>query len=264
MLRERETLQNAVQFAKEQAFAKAGEISIVRANQLKTQRDHERQLKEVHKQHSEIAARQQAEIEHARAEHEKLVTEKKYLQHDLIEESERARQLQRIAKSGTGSNTISTRDKSRNIAATPKKNVALPFRDGFNDDEIMAVSPSKTQGRSKATTPKAGEKRKRKVVEPSPAQSLQFSQPKDEITQKASTPRKPQDGAAKGTRFTPKSDYQFQVRVVLQESMKILIVGSIPRKSSIIELGLAKVGHSKSLPNLLSLRHQKFICPLCF
>ncbi|MCJ1381176.1 hypothetical protein MMC17_004285 [Xylographa soralifera] len=210
LLRERETLNDAVQSAHEQAFAKAGEISIVRANQLKTQRDHERQLKEVHKQHSEIAARQQAEIEHARAEREKLVTEKKYLQHDLIEESERARQLQRIADSGIGSNTISKRGASKNAATTPNKNVALPFRDGFDDDEIMTVSPSKTSGRFKAATPKAGEKRKRKVAEPSPAQSLQFGQPKDETTQNESTPSKPQEQAAKGTRSIPRADYQFQ------------------------------------------------------
>ena len=264
MLRERETLQNAVQSANEQAFAKAGEISIVRANQLKTQRDHERQLKEVQKQHSEIAARQQAEIEHARTEREKLVTEKKYLQHDLLEESERARQLQRIAKSGIDTNTISKRGTSKNVVTTPKKNVALPFRDGFEDDEIMAVSPSKTLGRSKATTPKAGEKRKRKVAEPSPAQSLQFSQPKDEITQNASTPSKPQEGAAKGTISTPRADYQFQVCMMLQESMRVLIVGSTPRKSSIIELGLENVAHSKPLPILLFLRHQKFNSRLCF
>ncbi|MCJ1402903.1 hypothetical protein MMC11_006124 [Xylographa trunciseda] len=209
LLREREILKHAAQSANEQAFAKAGEISIVRANQLKTQRDHERQLKEIHKQHAEIAARQQAEIEHTRAEREKLVTEKKYLQHDLLEESERTRQLQRIAKNGIASNT-NTKGGNKKVTTTPKKNIALPFRDGFDDDEIMVVSPSKTPGGPRAATPKVGEKRKRKVAETSPAQSLQFSQPRDESIPNASAPSKPQEGTTNGTRFTPRADDQFR------------------------------------------------------
>lgn len=47
----------------------------------------------------------------------------------------------------------------------------LPYRDGFDDHEIVLVSPSKPKEKAKADTPKAGDKRKRNV-NPSPIRPL--------------------------------------------------------------------------------------------
>jgi hypothetical protein len=61
---------------------------------------------------------------------------------------------------------------------TPKKTRILPFRDGFDDDEMAVVSPTKSSGgRSKPGTPTVGGKRKRKASLDSPIQmaSLQLS-----------------------------------------------------------------------------------------
>ena len=236
----------------------------MRANQLKTQRDHERQIREIQKQHAEIAARQQAEIEHARAEREKLLTEKKYLQHDLIEESERARQLQRLAKNSTGGNTTSTKGVSKHIITTPKKNIALPLRDGFDDDEIMVFSPSKTPSRSKAATPKAGEKRKRKVADASPAQSLQFSQPRDGSSPNVPPQIKSKEETANVARSAKQKDHRFQVCTVLSKSARSLTASSIFRKSSTIESDLANVDHSKRSQIMFSLQNRKLNCLHCF
>ena len=48
----------------------------------------------------------------------------------------------------------------------------MPYRDGFDDDELVLVSPSKAKDKPKAeTTPRAGNKRKRNT-NPSPVQPL--------------------------------------------------------------------------------------------
>lgn len=64
--------------------------------------------------------------------------------------------------------------------ATPKKDRDLPFRDGFNDDEVVFVSPSKARSTSRPSTPRVGSKRKRgQTLEPSPSpgQRLRFAEP---------------------------------------------------------------------------------------
>ena len=170
LLRERESLQQVVREANNNVLAKAGEISIVRANQVKASKEYERQVAALQKSHADEAARQKAEIEATRAERERIATDNKFLRRDLVEESERTKILQRNAKD-TNARAASTK------AVTPKKHNSIPFRDGFDDDEILLLSPSKGSG-VKAVTPKAGAKRKRKNLDDSPGQPLQLSQPK--------------------------------------------------------------------------------------
>ena len=185
LLRERDALQQALQIANDQVHIKAGEASIVRANQARALKDHERQLNELQRQYADVAAKQRAEIEHTRVEIEKLLTEKKYLQHDLLEESERVKQVQRTAKTSVAGNAAS---KNKGIVTTPKHSRTLPIGDGFDDDEIMVVSPSKRAGKSKPGTPKPAVKKKRKLAEESPSQSLQLIQPQDDVLPDAPAP----------------------------------------------------------------------------
>lgn len=82
-----------------------------------------------------------------------------------LAESERVRRL-----------NIATEKKDSVI--TPKKKKALPHRDGFDDDEIEVLSPSKispSKFRGRNGTPTKPGKRKRKAVE-SPAPALDVIQ----------------------------------------------------------------------------------------
>ncbi|KAI9924569.1 hypothetical protein MW887_006842 [Aspergillus wentii] len=143
--------------AKSVMETKTGEIAIIRANQAKLAENHDRQLTALRKAMAEESAKHKEELEAARAEGKMLATENAFLRQDLAEE---ARMNGLKAKS-------KVEDKVPPV--TPKKSRILPFRDGFDDDEIIAISPSKSQGgRSKRGTPTVPGKRKRKHSQGSP------------------------------------------------------------------------------------------------
>ena len=128
------------------------------------------------KLHAEEAARQKVEVDKAIAEKQKLATEKGFLQNDISEGNEQIRALQRAIKAkGKAAAVSGTVGDGDNAPQTPKKNRSAGFGDGFEDDEVQMVSPSKLPYRSKTTTPKAGTKRKRKPVDGSPLKPLQLS-----------------------------------------------------------------------------------------
>lgn len=116
------------------------------------------------------------------AKQKEIATEKDFLQFNLLQENERIKSLQRAAKEG-GRGPSRVPENRESLSTTSKKNKALPYGDGFNDDEIQMVSPPKLVLRPKATTPKAGEKRKRKALESKPVQPLPLSQAKKENQQ---------------------------------------------------------------------------------
>lgn len=198
LLRERADLQQAVQTANSNAFAKAGEISIVRANHAKTAKEYERRLKTAEKMYADEAARQKTQIESAKAELQNITTENMFLRKDLNDEGEQSRMLRRNLKNVAGGKTVPTKTTAnRSLVTTPKKHKPLPFRDGFDDDEIMVVSPSKAAPKAQRGTPKIGDKRKRKVAEDSPGQPLQLSQSREKDTvQDGREPNTQQEDAA--------------------------------------------------------------------
>ncbi|GAB1193188.1 hypothetical protein BDV32DRAFT_129966 [Aspergillus pseudonomiae] len=142
--------------ARSMAETKAGEIAIIRSNQAKLTENYERQVAALRKAMAEEVARHKEEVEAARAEGKMLATENAFLKQDLAEESMRISNLK--AKG---------RVEEKPAPGTPKKHKALPFRDGFDDDEILAVSPSKST-RYKRMSPTVGGKRKRRLSEDSP------------------------------------------------------------------------------------------------
>ena len=128
------------------------------------------------KLHADEAARQKIEIEKAKADLQKIATEKDFLENDLTEGTKQIRNLQKAIKK-VGKPLDDGASGKENGVQTPKK-PKTGLGDGFNDDEIQPLSPSKLVLRSKGGTPKAGSKRKRKGAEDSPAQpSLEFDQP---------------------------------------------------------------------------------------
>ena len=160
LLLERESLRKETEAAKASALAKSGEIAIVRAKQSKAEKEFEQRLANLQKSHTEEATRQKLEIQNARAEKQRLTTEKGFLEFDLAQQ----KTVRPAARKPEGPLT------------TPSKNRTIPFSDGFDDNEVTVTSPSKLTFRTKATTPKVGAKRKRKAVEVSPAKPLELSQ----------------------------------------------------------------------------------------
>ena len=105
------------------------------------------------------------------------------MQNDVAEGNEQIRNLQRAVRA-KASITKAASDKdgdNAGLPVTPKKNKSLSHGDGFEDDEMQLMSPTRLPYRSKTTTPKAGNKRKRKAVAASPIKPLDISQA-DEVT----------------------------------------------------------------------------------
>jgi hypothetical protein len=158
---------------------KAGEISIVRSKQEKAAKEYEREMTAIKRLNAEKLAKQQEAIKAALEAEKNAATELEFVKRDLLEESEKVRSLKRSKGK--------EKDSTSEPIATPKKNRTLAYRDGFDDDEIQIISPSKFHARrSNPSTPtKAGTKRKRKGQD-SPVVSLEVEQhetPREEIAQ---------------------------------------------------------------------------------
>ncbi|KAL3477927.1 hypothetical protein BJX99DRAFT_225109 [Aspergillus californicus] len=142
--------------AKTMAETKAGEIAIIRSKQAKLAEDHDRQLLALRKSAAEEMAAYKEATNAALAENKKLATENVFLKQDLAEEALRMNKLR--AKS---------RAEEKAAPVTPRKTKVLPFRDGFEDNEILAVSPSKS-GKSKRVTSTVTGKKRRRTSQDSP------------------------------------------------------------------------------------------------
>lgn len=168
---EQNRLRKAEQDARNASLARQGEISIVRANQEKEKKEFERRISVMQKLHSDEAAKHKAELEATRKEREKMETDNRFLQHDLAQEAERAKRTNGPVKPGL------PKEKD-----TPRKTKRKALGDGFDDDEVLTVSPSRSREKSKDQTPKAGAKRKRSAQD-SPLPALSFAGPQQPVQQ---------------------------------------------------------------------------------
>lgn len=173
-------MQDAVTSANELVSSKTGEIAIIRANQSRSEKEHEQRMVAMQKLRADEAAKYQIEVEKARAEQEKTAIEKRFLENDLNQGTEKIKNLQRVVKDGAGKIAASKPEDSKSPMTTPKRNKIPLFGDGFNDDEIQVTSPSRLSIRPKAATPRAAGKRKRKPEENSPVKPLQLNQLKQD------------------------------------------------------------------------------------
>lgn len=170
------------------------------------------------KLHADEAAQQKVEVEKARAELQKIATEKDFLENDLAAGTKQIRNLQKaIKKGGDKDSEIKARGKENQLV-TPKKNKSLPYADGFDDEEIQPMSPSRLVIRSKANTPKAGAKRKRKPTEASPVKPLDLAQPIqiDSFEEEAQPQRVDDVPSANAPLLRPtpiRQDQKFKVRI---------------------------------------------------
>lgn len=145
-LKERDSL-------KQDVNVKAGEIAIVRSKQEKAAKEHERELATIRKLNAEELAKQKRAVEQIKDAERKVATELAFAKHDLAEEAENLKKLRKV--NGTKLNKVPT---------TPTKKLA--HRDGFDDDEVQLISPSKFRARisNPGTPTKAPGKRKRKAT----------------------------------------------------------------------------------------------------
>lgn len=156
--------------------------------------------------HADEAARQKIEVEKARAELQKIATEKDFLENDLAEGTKQIRNLQRAIKKGPEKGTG-----KENQPTTPRKNKPLPHGDGFNEDEVQPMSPSRLAIRSKKSTPKIGAKRKRKIAEDSPVKPLDLASPRP-IESFEEVPHNPKNVAPAPTApYFRRPDQRFQL-----------------------------------------------------
>lgn len=163
---EQTRLRQAEQEARSAAAIKQGEIAIVRANQEKATKEYERRIAVMQKLHAEDAAKAKAELEANRKEREKMETDNRFLQHDLAQEAERAKRLNGPSRARVPS--LSGRE-------TPRKTKRTGLGDGFDDDEVYMVSPSRSKDRAKESTPKHAAKRRR-TANDSPIGRLSLTQ----------------------------------------------------------------------------------------
>lgn len=135
--------------------ARAGEIAIVRSQLEKHTKDRERERAALQRSGEEKLAKHRKELEAAQNAARAAVTERDFIKQDLLE----AQRAQNLNKAGEKKDTGVT---------TPKKKKALPHRDGFDDDEVEVLSPSKlspSKFQRRIGTPTKAGKRKRKLID---------------------------------------------------------------------------------------------------
>ena len=166
LLRERDRLTTDLHGVNSTVLAQRGEIAIVRSNQGKESLNHQRELAALKKSYQEDAAKYKAEIEAANEVARQIISQQQFLKRDFEEEAARNKALQRSLKEKPQA------AQARGLMMTPKKTKVRPLGDGFDDGEIMGISPVKSGRGSKTGTPTAGGKRKRKVDNTSPMAPL--------------------------------------------------------------------------------------------
>jgi hypothetical protein len=98
-------------------------------------KEYEREMAALRKLNDDKLAKQQKALEAARIAEKNAATERDFIRQDLAEESERVRRLNR--QKATEKKDVTSE------VTTPKKKKTFSHRDGFDDDEIEILSPSK-------------------------------------------------------------------------------------------------------------------------
>jgi hypothetical protein len=155
---------------------RTGEIAIVRSQLEKQTREREHERAAAQKTGEEKLAKQRKELEAAQVAARNAATERDFIKQDLLE-VQRAQNLNKAAE---------RRDSG---VTTPKKKKALPHRDGFDDDEVEFLSPSKlspSKFQRRLGTPTKAGKRKRKAIESpiAPLEVIETEQHLEEPEQK--------------------------------------------------------------------------------
>jgi len=118
-------------------------------------------MTQAEKKHADESARQRLDAQAALRARETIETNNRFLEHDLAQE------LQHRKRSRPAKPPVNRPSRNGSALPSPAKVAATSYRDGFDDHEIVLVSPSKPKDKHKPGTPKVGDKRKRNL-DPSP------------------------------------------------------------------------------------------------
>ncbi|KAH7052179.1 hypothetical protein B0J12DRAFT_660764 [Macrophomina phaseolina] len=162
-------LVRAKDHAETQARAKAGEVTIVRTNWEKANKEHAVTVARMLQAHTNDTQMLTEKLNAQKKLLERIESENKFLEQEVKVEAGKAKHAQRTLKDGVPNGNAT---KGQAPATTPKKNRIAPFGDGFDDGDVVMVSPSKSRDKSRAGTPKNGSKRKRNAMEASPSKPL--------------------------------------------------------------------------------------------
>ena len=166
LTRERDQLAKDLRAANEAVSMQKGEISIIRANAEKENKVFDRQITSLKKSMEEEAIKQKAAMDAVNDKNRQLTTRYQFLQQEHNQEIQDVKALKQRLKDRPDAEGPS------NFNSTPKRGMAGSLRDGFDDDDVMLLSPSKSARRSKPSTPTGASKRKRKAGGTSPVKAL--------------------------------------------------------------------------------------------
>ncbi|RMZ82477.1 hypothetical protein DV737_g1960, partial [Chaetothyriales sp. CBS 132003] len=168
LMRERESLAVELKSANDKVEEQQGQIEIIRENRAKEAKIADRQMVALQKTMADESLKQRAALDALAARNKEIETRNQYLDHELAQEAELTRALRRRLSEVPKDKP----ERPMTATTTPRKAQADSLRDGFDDDEVMAVSPVKSAKRAKPQTPTAAGKRKRKPDNQSPIKPL--------------------------------------------------------------------------------------------
>lgn len=172
---EKVRLNRDLQGERSKTLSKSGEADTLRRRAETAARENEQRLQALQQSHHEAVTNIKTELEKMRREREQAQTNNMFLEHDLAREADRTRKTRKA---------VSSRSRPANTAVSPggtpkRAQKTLPLRDGFDDEDMIMASPTKTREKSRVSTPKQAGKRKRNVADQSPIAVLQLSEPRE-------------------------------------------------------------------------------------
>lgn len=154
--KERDLLTQNLNNVTRQLHTARGENAVVRNKGVNDLKAAERQISILKKQMQEEATKHQAMLQAKDAAYGKLATDSNFLKHELDEQTRKVRTLQQQAKDKP------LHDRTNQANLSPRKGPANSLRDGFDDEEIMLMSPSRSPAKARQSKPGTPTNRKRK------------------------------------------------------------------------------------------------------
>jgi hypothetical protein len=149
--KEKLALKQTAEAAVARAQAKSGEVAILRQRLDTSTREYEQRIESLKQVQLEVAAQSKAEVDALKKDREKIETDRKFLEHDLALEAGRSRQNTKTGKKSIIPTKLS--GQQARAGASPVRGSRIPFGDGFQNDDVRLVSPTKKKSSFVANHP---------------------------------------------------------------------------------------------------------------
>ncbi|KAL5449739.1 hypothetical protein PMIN06_005819 [Paraphaeosphaeria minitans] len=170
---EKRRLNQTLDIASAEVTKRTGEVDNLRRRTEHATHQAEQRLAQQQQEHSDATGKIMAERDALLRQLEQAKTNSAFDEHTRVEEQ--MRRPRRVVPS----RPKPTAPAALSPAGTPsKRQKNLPLGDGFDEDDVVMVSPSKRRDKSKAATPKQASKRKRQITNDSPVPILELSEPR--------------------------------------------------------------------------------------